>query len=677
MECPINSITVARVFLIIFVLVTYFINIQCFTANQGNNKSDQPRAMQLSPVKLAKQPETASMLQLKALKRLPHICPWCLRWVKGSLKDHLLTKVHKKHMHIKKLREMKSRSETEYLAECSRLNLVGRGRNNVRAIEKGDRQIVPARRTKNTSLNHTSTMVWCSLCSRLVTKKAYRESHLLVCAKEKQLRMSNALMKELAKNAEPVVEPEEVAINRLLAKEELPFKEVLFYMRSDRLALTEFATTDSVARALVSRMISNGQGKNNWVTPIRMRLRLLFDVFRYFKKIYGVRCKTMMDVMRYPLWHATSTEGPYPVLISCCHSICQRNPEDNTFKKFNEVMNLSGTLQQMADIVVNQIHHAEDEWGYWMDQGKSFTNFSTSETWKLFTVRPAARQKALMVNFKKQMVPPEDFKFYLDLVEETTNNCYLTLLKAWNAKDYHACVAAHQALIEVLPIAIGAYSYRRVSEPFNFKTDDHLGRADMQKLLADHNNIIEPGAIVEILKVFVLETRGKGDNPVLTIIKCSMLPMLDLLCDIVYRRFLKIPERNKLIFASVRSRNAMGHANPSKCQAKFAKMCEGYVTNIKLLRSRHFRMTFATNLCSMNLTYNTKKLMCALMGHKLGVHELHYNIPQPLQLAAYMGFACQASAENKIVDMRTTSIEDQLKLQKGVDTTGIPLEDDM
>lgn len=633
--------------------------------------------MQLSPVKVAKAPANPSMLQLKSMKRLPHICPWCLRWVKGTLKQHLLTKVHKKHILIADLLVKKGEGKKVFGKECSRLNLQGRLRNNIRAIEKGDRQIVPARRTKNTSLAHTSTMVWCSLCSKLVTKKAYRESHLLVCTKEKELKLSKAMVKQLSKKAEPIVEPEEVAINRLLENQELAFKEVLFYMRSDRLALTEFATTDPVARALVSRMASNGRGKNNWVAPIRLRLRLLFDVFKYFKSIYGDRCNSVMDVMRYQLWHATSSEGEYPVLITCCHKICQRNPEDNTFKKYNEVMNLSGTLQRMADIVVNQIHHSEEEWQFWMGQGKSFTDFSTSETWKLYTVRPAARQKATLIHFKKEMVPPEDFKYYLDLVEDLTKDCYLKLLGAWNAKIYHACVAAHQALIEVLPIAIGAFSYRRVSEPFQFKTDDYFQRANMDKLLADHNNIIDPGAITEIMKVFVIETRGKGDNPVLSVVKSFILAMLDLLCDPVYRQFIKIPERNKLIFASLRSRDAMGHQTPSRCQAKFARMCEGYVTNHKYLRSRHFRMTFATNLCAMNLTYNTKKLMCALMGHKLGVHELHYNVPQPLQLAAYMGFACQASADNRIVDMRTSTIEDQVKLQTGLDTTGTPLVDDM
>lgn len=562
-------------------------------------------------------------------------------------------------------------------AELSRLNLQGRVRNNIRAIEKGDRKIVPARRTRNTSLAHTSTMVWCSLCSKLVTNKAYRESHLLVCAEEKQLKMSIATMKALTRSAEKVMEPEEVTINNLLKDMEPAFREVLFYMRSDRIALTKFATSDPVARALISRMASNGQGKHNWIAPIRMRTRMLFEIFNFFKSTYGDQVKTMMDVMRYQLWHATSPVGEYPILITCCHTICGRNPADNTFKKYNEVMNMSSTLQQMADIIINQIHHAVEEWAFWMDQGRSFTNFSTSDTWKLYTVRVAARQKAKLIHFKRVMVPPEDFKYYLDLVEETAMNCYLKLLDAWNRKDYLACVAAHQTLIEVLPIAIGAYSYRRVTEPFQFITDEHTGRPDMKQLMADHKQIIDPGAIIEINKVFVFESRGKGDNPVLSIIKSEVCPMLDLLCDAEYRQFIRIPGANKLIFASLRSRDAMGHPNASKCQAKFSKLCEGYVTNIKILRSRHFRMTFATNLCAMNLTYNTKKLMCSLMGHKLGVHELHYNVPQPLQLAAYMGFACQASADNKIAGMLTTTIEDQVKLMTGMANDTLPFEDDM
>lgn len=288
------------------------------------NGSHQTRAMQLSPVKKANAPETASMLQLKSLKRLPYICPWCLRWVKGTLKDHLFSKYHTDHILLDALKILRRDNDAEFRVELSRMNLEGRLRNNIRAIELGDRKIVPARRTRNTSLAHTSSMVWCSLCSKLVTKKAYRETHLLICAEEKQLKMSRATMKALSKKAEPVLEPEEVTINELLKDQEHAFKEVLFYMRTERLALTRFATSDPVARALISRMASNGQGKHNWIAPIRMRLRLLFDVFKFFKATYGDRCMTVMDVMRYQLWHATSPIGEYPILITCCHTICER-----------------------------------------------------------------------------------------------------------------------------------------------------------------------------------------------------------------------------------------------------------------------------------------------------------------------------------------------------------------
>lgn len=575
---------------------------------------------------------------------------------------------------------MKKDDPAKFAEVCSAMNLKGRARNNIRAIEFKDRDIVPARRMKDRERDHTYLLVWCFFCKKTVTKKGYGESHLKKCKQGNEMSITKTIHKQLTKSAVPVVEHEDITIERILSDMGQSFKEVLFDLRNDRLALTMFAKNDPVARGLVSRMASVGRGKNCWITAIRNRLRMLLAIFTYFKTNYNNDCNSVMELMHYSRWHRPETNddgAEITALVKCCYYVCKKHPNKNTFEKYNDVMNFSSLLKQVSDIILNHIHHTDQMHAAWLFQGKSLSDYMFSDSWKFFTVRLAARQKALMHHFIAVMVPPEDFKYFLAHVEKRAEVAIAALMDAWERKDVVACITALATVIEVLPLAIGVYCYRRASEPYKYRTGNYENRPRLDELLIQYAHIVSTGADKEISKVFILESIGKGDNPVYSVIQVKFQPAFDLLCNPVFRAFVGIPEANDFIFASVRSRNGMGHAHPTKCQAKYAKECEGHVSDHKILRSRNFRKTFATNLCNMDLTYSTKKLMCTLMGHNMGVHEQYYNIPQPLQMAAYMGYACQASAEDKIRHQSAKTIEEIVDKQAPAMTTAKNGEDDM
>lgn len=620
------------------------------------------------------------MLKLSALPRLPQICPWCLQWFFSHLVPHLLSDNHTNHKGQDHLLEtQRTKTPAEFTEEVSALNKKGRLRNNIRALERKDRLIVPARRGRKSEKSDTSDHVWCRLCQSAVTKKGYRDSHLKICARAKKVTISTDVHKQLTKSAVAVLEPEDVTIKRYLENKPPVFLEVLLEIRNDRLALTMFVLEDDVANALVSRMVSDGRSKGTWVAKIRTWLRMLFTVFKYFKSVYGESCKSVLDMLDYDLWHAPVTVGKhtYPAIVAACYVACGKEVDKDNFKSCNDVMLFSSLFQRVADIILNQIHHTAETLATWRERGRSFGDYMSSDTWRTFTVRPAARQKAKANNFKSVLVPPKDFKHYLGHVEEMARVACTALRDAWSRKDRNACIKALALVIESLPLAIGAFSYRRASEPFRFRTYDVTGRPQLDKLLKDHSHILSSGADKEICKFAIVESKGKGDNPVLTVIKIVFMSDLDLLCDVQFRAFVGVPEENDFVFPSLRSRDGMGHAHPTRCQAKYAKQCENDVTNHKELRSRYFRTTFATNLCNMNLTYQTKKLLCALMGHNLAVHEQYYNVPQPLQMAAYMGFACEASADDKIRGLSATTLEEQVDKRAPTMTTPANATDDM
>jgi hypothetical protein len=591
------------------------------------------------------------------MSRLPKICPWCLVWLSGSLRSHLLSKAHENHPEYKKYKDMYLNDKALCSKEMARLNVLGRVRNNIRAITKKDRPIVPARRT-NDATKHVTRLVWCSLCKKALSIKAYREKHLTSCARSYDLDMNSATQKKLVKEATPLMEPERVTMARILEDEDEDFKEVLLNVRLERLAVTQFVCKDRVARALLSRMASNGKNKTNWISDARMRLRILFEYLKFFKAHFGDEVQSILDMMRYSLWHKPlNPTGTKSMLVEGCLEICKYNPKEHTFQKYNEVMTISSVLQHTSDIIENQLHHEDDVLERVTRDGIRLFHFLRSDSWKVYTVRVAARQKALQINFKKEMVPLEDFQFYLNLAEEKSRESFWNLQMAWLAKEKEKCLVAHKQLVKVLPLAIGTFCYRRVSEPFAFTRNDFVTRANLDKLTTSHEHLLTDKSIDEIGKVFLLESRGKGDNPIFSVIKMEWLPAFELLCDPEFRAFVGVPLGNKYVFGLG---SGKGFANPSKCQADLAKECIGHVSNHMILRSRYFRMTFASNLGAMNLTYESKKLLCALLGHTLEVHEKHYNLPQPLKMAAYIGYICQASADDKIKDMHTETIESKL-----------------
>lgn len=656
-------------YLQLIIIYNYFL--PYIAASTGTARSNLPAAMRFSPVKKIKSPRNVSMLPLDAMPRLPSVCPWCLQWFFCPLDTHMLSYHHFEHKFYKKYKLIQETSLKKYSNECLKLNVQGRLRNNIKALECKDRDVIPARRGKKSQKN-MSDHVWCTICKNVVTKKGLKDSHLTKCALSKKLTISSVDHQEITKNAVAVVEPEAETIKRMLEGRPMVLQEVLFDLRNDRLVLTTFVLDDPVAQALVTRMASVGRGKNTWIAKIRLRLRLLYKVLTYFQTVYGDKCKSVLDMMHYDLWHAPVKihSAEYPALVAACYHVCGKREGANTFESCNDVMAVSSLFQRVADIIINQIHHSAEMLVVWRTQTKFFGDFMISDAWKDFTVKPAARQKAMDNNFESIQVPHADFKYYLGHVEEKARVAMAALRAAWEKRDRPACIRALAIVIEVLPLAIGTFSYRRTSEPFRFRKRNVLTRPRMAKLLKDHSHVITPGADEEINKFGVVESKGKGDNPVLTVAKNEFLDDMDFLCDMLFRNFVGVDDENDFVFPNLRSKDGMGHAHPSRCQAKYSKQCEGHVSNYKLLRARYFRTTFATNLCGMNLTYNTKKLMCALMGHSLVVHEQYYNVPQPLQMAAYMGYACQASAEGRIRDMARQTLEEQV--DKCVPTNKIP-----
>jgi hypothetical protein len=260
------------------------------------------------------------------------------------------------------------------------------------------------------------------------------------------------------------------------------------------------------------------------------------------------------------------------------------------------------------------------------------------------------------------MVPTEDYRCYLDNVEDKSFTTYAKLKEVFKVKDFAATNSAHHNLVESLPTAIGAYCYRRVSESFTFKVEEFNKRPDLDEMKETYKEHLNVGQLHELSYHFYFVSMGKGSNRIDSLIKNKFLEMIQLLCDPEYRRFLKIPDENRYIFASTRTRNAMGYPNPSKCQCKFAEQVKDRVPRYKELRSRHFRMTFSTNLGLMNLTYTSKKHLCAVLGHTLEVHERAYNMPQPLQVACTMGFALRASSDDRVRSLKALSIESQLDM---------------
>jgi hypothetical protein len=570
---------------------------------------------------------------------------------------------HQHHMFYDQFRVMKKQEPKKYMTSVKRLHHQGRCRNNIRALELRDRQIIPARRVpKEKQKQHEEKQVWCIMCKTAVSKKALRESHLKVCARKKQVTLSKTDTKVVARNAESVVEPEAVTIERLLEGKDHSFKEVLYPLKKDRLAITQFVVNDPVAYALLTTLISNGRNKANHIPQTRLTIRTAFNFLLFFLAQPGLTCTTLLEVLDYNVWHYAEN-GEVPLIVKCCQANCGYDPQTHTFRSPNDVMTSSSVIQVMADIVLNHLHYTEDDKRTQMTRNaQSVISFMNSSAWKNFTVKPAARQKAAQINFRSILVPQKDLEYYMNHLDNKAKKSIREMVQAYKDRDKEACRVAHIVVTEALPAAIGTYCYRRLAETYILTIHDFQRRPDMKALQDTYGHTLNEGEKDQVKRVFTLEHRTKHDNPVITLTKVEYRGTMELLCTKTFRDFIGLPSDNKYVFGTLKSRDALGHANPSRCQEKFSKECENFVANHKHLRTRHLRMTFATRMVEMNLTYKTKKHMCAVMGHSIEVHERSYNKPQHLEVAATMGFALWACANDRLKDFKQKSIEDQLKL---------------
>jgi hypothetical protein len=632
------------------------------TAASGTVDSTLSRAWQLSPRKLAKSPKTASLLSLDAMERLPYVCPWCLKWFFSSLANHICSGSHTNHIFHKKYIDMMTEDPVEFKKACAKANTKGRLRNNIRALKQKDRPIIPARRTKDT-VSHIKNLVWCTICNKPVAKKSYKEQHLVNCAKKKEVRLTPETKTVLLRNVDTLVEEESVTVARLLNTLPHSIRVILIDLRVDRLALTQFVVNDKVARAMLIRVAFTNSGKFNWLQDIRKRLRLLYQIFMYFVAVLGDKVTCVLDIMVYDVYRICGAKSEMPAIVECCHAVCEKDELEPTFAKFNEVMMFSSLLKTVSDIIENHLFHATEVRDKWTREGHLLLGFLESPSWKMFTVRAACRQKSLKVTFKKVIVEAKDFEVYLNLIERLSREHYARLLKAYAERNKMLCRTAHGQLVESLPTAIGTFTYRRVTEPFQFTLRDFEERPDLQEMLQQNGKRFSQEATNEVQKVFVLESRGKGDNPVMSVVKMEWMEPMAFLSDGDFRTFIGIPAENKLVFAKLNSRYGLGHANASQCQAKFARMCKDKVKNHLHLRTRNFRVSCASRLGGMQLTHTTTKLLCDLFGHSRAVHEKIYEIPQPLQMAAMMGFMCHASANDMVSSLTAKTIEGQLKMK--------------
>jgi hypothetical protein len=122
-----------------------------------------------------------------------------------------------------------------------------------------------------------------------------------------------------------------------------------------------------------------------------------------------------------------------------------------------------------------------------------------------------------------------------------------------------------------------------------------------------------------------------------------------------------LPRRTGPFFFTTRP-SKYQYPNPSRSQKKLADLCEGKVSNHKILRSINFRASFSTNMTKMDVTYAVKTHMCAMLGHSMEVHERAYEIPQALTAVQLMGFACQATATNTVQDYASKKVEQVLNI---------------
>jgi len=557
---------------------------------------------------------------------------------------------------------LKKEDPAEFIAECNKLSHQGRLRNNKRAMEDRDRWIIPARRVNNEKTRENSLVI-CHCCNKPLSKQANSRNHIKRCVAMtgKNEILSKSETQRMPKLAQPFHETEEEAVRRELKGKNSVFMEVIWGMRKNRLALAHFAVRDKVACHIVERLIIEKYNRPNLLAKARSRLRLLFEILAYFQNINS-EYSSMMAIMNYDVWHLPHKETKLPNMVMCCHHICGKRDGEWTFERYNDVMTFSSVLQGVSDVIVNAVHHFGLDYAIWKDQSDRLKIFLVSDEWKLPTVRKAAQQKSLLIKFTKTLVPSNDFKAYIQNTESIAKKAAQDMIDSWYNKDKKRCIEAHQIVITAVPTAMGAFSYRRVTETFLLEIDHFQSRQNLEDEVQKERKEVQLRTSNFIQKYFVLESRGKGDNPIMTIVKMIWLNVLALLCRSDFRAWIGLPEQNKKIFGSLRSAGKMGTANAARSQHLYANKVAAEVSDPKILRSRNFRCTLGTKSKEMNLTPLALKLMCALLGHTLEVHLKHYEVPQAIELVSLMGFACEANEAGTFGDHRTKSIEEVIEL---------------
>jgi hypothetical protein len=636
------------------------------TADPSSHDKNTPTSMKLSPVKkVLDTPNKGELLEANLIKRLPYVCPYCLVWFKRPLKEHLFTAVHANHICRKTLDLLKKENKKALKDEMHRLAKLGRRRNNVRAFTLKDRPIIPAYRPGNKKT--TQDRFLCQFCWTPITMRSYETTHGEKCIKISGYdgKLSRKQEKMLLAAKQPIFETEDEELAALLSNEPAVFREIFFDMKIDRLKLAKFCVKEEVARHVVLDHDMDKAGSTTRISRTRSIIRMLHAMISYFREIRGDETLSIREAMQYNCWHQMSVNPNVHDLVSCCAHVCGRiNKEtgETVFKNENDVMNFSSMMKRVSSVMKFKLHY-EDEivLGKMLSNSTLLKDYLNSDVWKLETVRPAARQKAEKRSFNKTLVPTEDLKYFLELVEKHARSAISELFKAWKKKNLADCKTYAHLVSEALGIAIGTFSYRRLTEPYRITKKDHNDRPDLHELAKTQPKEVQESSAKYIEDYFVIFSPGKSGK-VLSIVKTEWLPVIELMLDKKFRQFVGISDRNNKVFFTPR-KSKVHHPNASRAQKKFADLCEGHVKNHKILRSINFRATFATNMTKMDVTYAVKHAMCTMLGHSMEVHERSYEIPQALTAVQLMGFACMASATNTVQEYASKKVEHVLNIK--------------
>jgi hypothetical protein len=575
-----------------------------------------------------------------------------------------MSSVHIKHIFHKKLVLMKTNNPRAFKKEIKRLTLLGRRRNNLRGFTKKDRPIIPAYRRSGKS--PTEGRILCQFCWTSITLRAYESTHGETCKRQSGVddKLTPKQQKILLAVKQPIFETEDEQMEQLLAKWPSVFREVFFDMHLDRLKLTQFCLKEEVARRLVLSHIKDKSGSVTKISRTRSMIRMLYGMLSFFREIRSNSELTIEEAMDYDNWHCHTFDQNVHDIVACCNKVCGRikKGDEVVFKSENDVMNFSSMMRRVSSILENSMHYMTPEVRRkWHEQAELLRKFIDSDAWKMDTVRVAAKQKAMKHSFNKTLVPPEDLKIFLDVVESHASDASAHLHKAWKERDKVVCKSFAYLVCEALGIAVGTFSYRRLTEPFLMTLRDFETRPNLQEIASHRPLDVQASSAKYISELFVMYSKGKSGT-VMSIVKNKWLSTIMLLCDKKFRKFVGVAENNDTIFFTTR-KSKLNYPNPSRSQKKFADLCKGLVPNHKILRSINFRASFATNMTKMDLTYAVKHSMCAMLGHTMEVHAAAYEVPQALDGVQVMGFACFASATNTVQDYASKKVEQVLNIK--------------